>query len=129
MKPIDKMNNVDKAQLLHQLFPEEIPAFVDYVKRVCEAIKEREAEEQAKGKYSVSTFEFWHDLVKDAERRIDRYGERLHKRSRLFADQLFDGQNALFARYCLELYVGTRKHENQAFTGMVRVLFRTDAIQ
>lgn len=129
MKPIDKMNNVEKAHLLHQLFPEEIPAFVDYMKRVCETIKEHEAEEQAKGKYSVSTFEFWHDLVKDAERRIDRYGEQLHKRARLFADQLFDGQNALFARYCLELYVGTRKHENQTFTGLVRVLFRTDAIQ
>src|SRR3546814_6433866 len=129
MKPINKMNNVEKAQLLHQLFPEEIPAFVDYMLRVCQIIKEHEDAERAKGKYSVPTFEFWHDLVKDAERRIERYGNRLHKRARLFADQLFDGQNALFAQYCLELYVGIRKHENQAFTGLVRVLFRTDAIQ
>src|SRR3546814_9723566 len=84
--------------------------------RVCQIIKEHEDAERAKGKYSVPTFEFWHDLVKDAERRIERYGNRLHKRARLFADQLFDGQNALFAQYCLELYVGIRKHENQAFT-------------
>lgn len=126
MKPIEQMNNVDRAQLLHQLFPEEIPAFVDYVKRVCQTIKEDEATEQAKGTHGIVTFEFWLQLASDTERRIDRYGEQLHKRARLFADQLFDGQNALLMQYCLKLYTGTRKHGNQTFTDLARVLFKTE---
>lgn len=119
---------MDRAQLLHQLFPEEIPAFVDYVKRVCQTIKEGEAAEQAKGMHGIVTFEFWLQLVADTERRIDRYGAQLHKRARLFADQLFDGQNALLMQYCLKLYTGTRKHDNQTFTDLVKVLFNTDKI-
>ncbi|WP_192347905.1 hypothetical protein [Algoriphagus sp. Y33] len=129
MKPIDKMTNRDKAELLHGLFPEEIPAFTDYVKRVCLTIKENEEEERAKGEHGIIGFDFWLQMVNDTEYRIDRYGVQLHKRARLFADQLFDGQNALLMQYCLKLYTGVRKHDNQTFTDMVGALFKTDKIK
>jgi hypothetical protein len=128
MKPIYKMNNVDKALLLHQLFPEEIPAFVVYVQRVCQTIKEDENSEAQKAEHAIIGFDFWLQLVDDTERRIERYGVQLHQRPKLFADLLFDGQNALLMQYCLKLYVGTRKHGNQSFTDLVTVLFNTDKI-
>lgn len=129
MNSLAKMNNVDRAQLLHELFPEEIPAFVDFVKRVCLTIQEDETEERLKGEHAIIGFDFWLRLVRDTESRIDRYGDKLNKRSRLFADQLFDGQHMLLMRYCLKLYVGIRKHDNPSFTDIVRVLFEEVANQ
>lgn len=126
MKSLGKMNNVDRAQLLHELFPKEIPAFVDFVKRVCLTIQEDETEEHFKGEHAIIGFDFWLQLVRDTESRIDRYGDKLHKRSRLFADQLFDGQHMLLMRYCFNLYLVIRKHESQTFTDFVRLLFQLD---
>lgn len=126
MKPINKMNNVEKAKLLHQLFPQEIPAFVAYVKRVCQTIKEDEDRERQKAEHAIIGFDFWLQLVGNTERIIDRHGEQLHKKARLFSDQLFYAQNALLMQYCLRLYIGTRRHSNQSFVDLVRVLFKTD---
>lgn len=112
--------------MLHELFPQEIPAFVDYVKRVCQTIKEDEDRERQKAEHAIIGFDFWLQLTGNTERIIDRYGEQLHKKARLFFDQLFDGHNALLMQYCFKLYLDTRKHSNQSFTDLVRVLFKTD---
>lgn len=32
MKPLSNLSNVERAKLLHELFPDEIPAILEYVK-------------------------------------------------------------------------------------------------
>lgn len=34
MKPLNNLNNVEKAKLLHELFPDEIPAILTFVKNL-----------------------------------------------------------------------------------------------
>ena len=128
MKALDKMNNVEKANLLHILFPDEIPAFLVFVLGVCQTIRENEQVERTKGEHAIVTFDFWLNLLNDAENRINRYGNKLHRNKGLFADQLFDGQSAMYMKYCLQLAVETKIHPNPKFTQAVRLLFETDKI-
>lgn len=40
MKPLDNLNNVEKAKLLHELILDEIPAVLKYVKSLTITIEE-----------------------------------------------------------------------------------------
>lgn len=128
MKPLHKMNSVEKAQLLHSLFPDEIPAFLDFVLGVGETIREHEAMEREKMGKGIITFDFWLHLLKEAEDNIRHYGVRLHRKAGLFASQLFNGHQALYTIYCLQLLVEDKQHPNPKFTEAVRLLFDTDKI-
>ena len=38
MKPLNKMNNVEKAKLLFELFPEEMPLLIAFIKEFTQSI-------------------------------------------------------------------------------------------
>lgn len=69
------------------------------------------------------SFVFWLSLAKDAERKIDQYGKKLHKSSKLFADQLFDGYAALYLAHCLIQLISQREHQNKKLVKAVELLF------
>ncbi len=48
MKALNQLNNPQKAKLLHQLFPGEMPALIDFVQGMCEAVKENQDLNRAK---------------------------------------------------------------------------------
>jgi len=39
MKTINQLTNMDKAKLLHELFPDEIPALLENIQSVCTHFK------------------------------------------------------------------------------------------
>jgi hypothetical protein len=123
MKPLDNLNNVERAKLLHELFPNEIPASLKYVKSLSITIEEEKEILNSKWDNQLFSFAFWLSLAKDAERKIDQYGEKLHKSSRLFADQLFDGYAAFYLAHCLIQHTSQQEHQNKKFTKAVGLLF------
>lgn len=123
MKPLEKLINVEKGMLLHQLFPQEVPALLEFVEGMCIAIQEQEALHRSKWNNGIFSFDFWLSLIRNVESNIQQYGNKLHKNSRLFSDQLFDGHNALFLVHCLEVYTTTRKHPNKKFVTAINLLF------
>lgn len=123
MKPIEKLTNVERARLLHQLFPQEMPAFVKYVKGVAEIAINEQEQHKAKWTNHLLTFDFWLTLATTIDRIIDKYADRLPKSNRLFADQLFDGYNAMFMLHCLETYTTIHKSENEKFNQAISLLF------
>jgi len=62
-------------------------------------------------------------LAKDAEKKIDQYGQKLNKSSRLFADQLFDGYAAFYLAYCLIQLTSQQEQQNKKFVKAVELLF------
>jgi len=90
---------------------------------VCAAIKENEQLLRSQWKNGLLTIEAWLCFVEEVGNEINRYGKRLHTRSRLFADQLFDGYLAFYMVYCLSLYTTTHKHSNHKFVVAVDLLF------
>lgn len=123
MKPLEILINVEKARLLHELFPLEIPALLAYTGSLCTTIQEEEQLLRSKWDNGLFTVDGWLSLVEAVRAKIEKYGKRLHTQSRLFADQLFDGYMALYMVHCMTLYTTLRKHENPKFTLAIDLLF------
>lgn len=69
MKTLDNLNNVEKARLLHELFPDEIPAILEYVKSLSITIEEEREMLNSKWDNQLFSFPFWLSLAKDAKRK------------------------------------------------------------
>lgn len=123
MKPLENLINVEKARLLHELFPQEIPALLEYTNNMCHTIQEDEQLTRNQWENGLLTVEAWLSFVEEVRSKIDKYGKRLHTQSRLFADQLFDGYTALYMVHCMTLYTTTRKHSNHKFVLAIDLLF------
>lgn len=122
MKSLEQLTNVDKARLLHELFPAEVPAVLLYAKEICTLIDKDKDTIQADWKNGLLTADFWFTLSNNANRTMEKYGNKLEKSSRLFADQLFDGYAALFAVECIVKYASQRS-DNKKFIKAVEILF------
>lgn len=123
MKSLEELINVEKGRLLHQLFPAEIPAFVQFVTAMSQTIEEEQERIKSKWDNGLFGFDFWLSLAKEAARKLAQYGGRLHSSSILFADQLFDGYAAVYLSHCLIQYTQPRKHHNEKFALAVQLLF------
>lgn len=123
MKSLKQFNNVDKAGLLFQLFPEEIKSLVDFMGLMALTILEDHERGRTKWNSSLFTFDKWLEVVQDANDRIAKYGEKLYSNKRLFTDQLFDGDAAHFAVHCIMVQVTTMQLLNVRYVYAIRMLF------
>ncbi len=123
MKPLEQLINIEKARLLHELFPQEIPALLEYTVNIYTSIQEEEQLLRNRWDNGLFTFDVWLSFVQEVNNKIGRYGKRLHTQSRLFADQLFDGYLALYMVHCMNLYTSTRRHDNLKFVLAIELLF------
>ena len=123
MIPLNKMNNVEKAKMLFKLFPEEMPPLIAFIKEFTQSIIDDPSKLKAKPIDQIHTTAFWQGLVDNAKTKLDLYGSKLAKRSRLFSDQLFDGYNSIYACYCLHEYIRSDNYTNRKFRYAVLLLF------
>ncbi|RKR80669.1 hypothetical protein BDD43_0801 [Mucilaginibacter gracilis] len=123
MKPLENLNNVERAKLLHGLFPAEIPALLKYITGMSQTIAEEQEQIKATWQHPLIAVNLWLSLAAEAERKISQYGDKLKKSSSLFADQLFDGYAAVYLVHCLIQYTTERKLNNQKFSKAVNLLF------
>lgn len=120
--PLTQLTNVDKAELLHQLFPEEIPALLDFIRGMCQSIKEDEARNRAAWDGGFMSFDYWLHLLNQSEEVIASKEQSMIKSSRVFADQLFSGYTALYVNHCISLYTRVKQHPNPKFTLAVELI-------
>ena len=122
MKALTDFTNVDKAALIHQLFPEEIPALLDFITGMCQSIKEDEQRNRAAWDGGFMSFDFWLGLLNSSEVIIAEKRKSLIKSRLVFSEQLFSDHKAIFLNYCISMYVTVRKHPNPKFTLAVELL-------
>lgn len=124
MKPLVQLHNVERAKILFALFPEEIPAFLEFMKAVTDNLVRDP--DQLKENWSNPFFDhrYWVELAIEAQRILDQYGHRLARRGRLFADQLFDGYRALYTAHCLQQYCIHAQPQDARFMQAVLVFFK-----
>ncbi|RYY31177.1 MAG: hypothetical protein EOO04_02220 [Chitinophagaceae bacterium] len=123
MKPLEQLTNVEKARILHQLFPAEIPEFLQFVQNMSITIIEEQERIKATWKHLPCSFACWMHLALEASDNIEHYEKKMHRNGRLFADQLFDGHNTVYLVYCLRQYTEARIHPNEKFILAVQLLF------
>ncbi|ASZ13739.1 hypothetical protein [Chitinophaga sp. MD30] len=99
------MNNVQKAKLLSELLPEEIPGYLEFTKYLCDIITSDPVDfcKQWKENPIIGPYD-WISYATEAKRIIIYYDKKLTQSSKLFSDQLFDGMLALYTVHCLEQY-------------------------
>ena len=122
MKPIDKLTNVERARLLFELFPGEIKLFINFTKDFTQEIIDNPEKLKNETVDQMHTTDFWQELVYNAKARLDKYGDNLANRRNLFSDQLFDGYDLLYARFCLQRSM-TNEQCNRKFKQAVMLLF------
>jgi len=123
MKRLHQMTNVDKANALHQLFPQEIPALLDFITGMCEAIQQDKDRNRSNWDDGFMSFDYWLSLILETEYRIKKFQNRMCESNKVFAEQLFDGFTAVFASHCITVYTSVKKHPNAKFTLAVELLF------
>ncbi|SFC76966.1 hypothetical protein SAMN05421747_12422 [Parapedobacter composti] len=105
MKALDEMNNVEKGYLLAKLFPKNRKDLTLFVQQETERF--RAQEEYIRSIWADGTLvtaDFWFALVSNTEQVLKRHNVMLHRSTRVFSDQLFDGYNAIFLTNCLIEY-------------------------
>jgi hypothetical protein len=117
MKPLQLLNNVQKARLLHSLLINEMPEFLKYLNEFTETVlndKERIAAEWKDQLFEVG---IWFELAAEVQ------PKDLYKSSAVFADQLFGGFMAIFSAHALVQYVTLRRNTDPKFKPAVELLF------
>ncbi|SIS62082.1 hypothetical protein SAMN05421786_101557 [Chryseobacterium ureilyticum] len=97
MKTLNQMDNLDRAYLLANLFPDEIKNLTDFIKKEADFYQDNKEQILKDWTAKHITAELWYNLIDFFERRYKKNGTRLYKNKKTFRDQLFDGYDALFS--------------------------------
>jgi len=89
MKPLNNCNNTEKGKLLHDLFPDEIPALLDDIQAVCAHLKANKETYEKTWDFGLMTFDMWLSLADKATAIITKHRNHMVKSSKVFSEQLF----------------------------------------
>ncbi|MGN6396704.1 MAG: hypothetical protein ACTHMI_14130 [Mucilaginibacter sp.] len=123
MQPLNRMNNVAKARLLHSLLREEIPGFLSYLNELIRTVLNEKARICEEWETQFVNVDLWFELAEKAQAIMAKYPKDLYRSPKVFADQLFDGYLAIFTRYALTNYVKLDKQAEPKFKPAVELLF------
>ena len=123
MQPLKLLNNVQKARLLHSLFLLEIPHFLGYLDEMTKSLLKNRDKVIAEWHDQLFGVEFWFVLAEQSQKVLAKYPKELCKSPHVFADQLFDGYNAIFTAHALTQYVALDRHTEPKFKPAVELLF------
>ena len=123
MQPLNLMNNVAKARLLHNLLREEIPEFLGYLNELTEAVLNDQERIRAEWNNGMMPVDMWFELAERIQAVMAKYPKDLYRSANVFADQLFDGFLAIFTRQALSNYTRLDKQTDPKFKPAVELLF------
>lgn len=123
MQPLQLLNNVQKARLLHSLLINEIPEFLGYLNELTETVLNDKERITAEWKDQLFGVDFWFGLADEVQRVMAKYTKDLQKSSAVFAEQLFGGYTVIFTAHALTQYVANGRNTDPKFKPAVELLF------
>jgi hypothetical protein len=126
MKPLQLLNNVERAKLLFDLFPHEIAPFVNFTKSMADTICNDPDYVKQHWEDQLLTLECWLNLARGVRQTIAQYNNRFSRNARLVSDQLFDGYDALFSVHCLGQYACSKECGSEGFKAAVEMFYSFD---
>ena len=123
MQPLNLLNNVQKARLLHSLLSKEIPGFLGYLQELTETVLNDKERIAAEWKEQLFGVEMWFELAAEVQKVMARYSKELSKSSPVFAEQLFGGFMAMFTVHALLQYIAHDRQTDPKFKPAVELLF------
>lgn len=105
MSALHEMNNVQKAKLICQLLPADIPGFLDFAKALSNSITaDPDGLRKQWTENPIIGPQHWIAYATETIRVIDECGNKLARSPKIFSDQLFDGMLAPYTVHCLQQY-------------------------
>lgn len=99
MKTLNQMNNLDRAYLIANLFPDELKKLAEFMKKESQFFQKNKEQIVSNWMEKHISAEFWYKLITDFEIAYHKNGARLYRNKKTFRDQLFDGYDALFSMH------------------------------
>ena len=124
MKALNQLTNTDKAKLLHELFPDEIPALLDDIQAVYANFKANKEAYAKTWNFGLMSFDMWLQLAEQADKLINKHCTNMVRSSKVFSEQLFHSfdYTVLFVNDRIIKYA-EGKSENNRFKMAVALFF------
>ncbi|WEK17851.1 MAG: hypothetical protein P0Y49_13690 [Candidatus Pedobacter colombiensis] len=122
MKTLEELTNTGKAKLLFDLFPEELPLFLEHLNNICIDLEERKEVLLKEWDNGFLSFHFWLALSNETLGILKRHKFNMMKSSTVFADQLFFSNTYMFVNDGIVKYA-EHKNENNKFKIAVNLLY------
>jgi len=120
MKALNQLMGSEKARLLHELFPEEIPLLIEDIAAFCEDFKANKAVYRPLWKNGFMSFDYWQGLAEETAGILKKHKHGM-KSSRVFSDQLYFTYTSLFVTDRILKYAD--KCDNEKFRLAAQLLF------
>jgi len=124
MKTTQNLTNAEKAKLLHELFPDELPLFLEFLNRVCADFEENKEEHAKHWNNAFLPFHFWLHLSNETARILEKYRFHLARYSRPFSEKLFSTYTSLFVNDQIVKYAD-HSSDNDNFKIVVNLLYES----
>lgn len=122
MKPLETLTGSEKARLLHELFPEEMPALLDDLAEFCQHFSENKEDYQKHWQKGFMSFDYWYNLSEETAGLLKKHKFNMVKSSRVFSDQLYFTYTSLFVTDRIIKYA-EKTSANEKFKQAVILLF------
>jgi hypothetical protein len=99
-----------------------MPELIQFIQEVCNTIQREEDIIKLEWENQLLTAEFWFDLAVQVNCIIDRYGNKLGRSSRLFANKFFTGPVIIIIVHAMQKY-DSAKLKKAKFIKAVELLF------
>ncbi len=98
------MNHLDRAYLLANLFPDELKALTEFIKKEADLFTDNWERVYAQWTEKNIDVDLWFKFIANFQNRYIRNGTRLYRNKKTFRDQLFDGYDSLFTLHAILHY-------------------------
>lgn len=122
MKELNQLTNTDKAKLIHQLFPDEIPLLLDDISAFCDDFNNRFIEyEREWSEHAIVSVNYWYGLSLGMKKLIQKMRFNMERSYHVFGDQMAYAGMAIFFNDRLLKYAENRC-DNEKFRLAVLLL-------
>lgn len=121
MKPLNKLNNLEKGKLLAALFPDEIKGMLNTISAIYKMLTENREQVEKDWDNGFMTAGQWYRLAEMCNEALTINRDKPYSTGR-FAQEFFDGYIAIFTIDCVMKYADKERKETK-FWHMARALF------
>jgi len=122
MKALRLLSGAEKARLLHDLFPEEMPLLLEDIRQFCEDFKAGKEEYRKAWDSGFMSFDYWQTLAEETAGILKRHTVNMVRSSRVFSDQLYFTYTSLFVTDRIVKYAA-KGSQDEKFKQAVILLF------
>ena len=105
MRPLIDLSNQEKINYLHQLLPNDMPAFISSMETTAAYILKNKNELKSKWQSKTISFDEWVILAEQAAVAINKFRSQLIGNAAFFCSELFAEYMGIFSFHCLQEYI------------------------